>query len=172
MIDVLVRTAKQEDFKTIYCLVQEAFLSAAHSDGQEQELVKRIWGSSDYLSDLSLVAEINGEIVGYLLLSKVKIATAVALALAPLAVRPDVQKMGVGTRLITVAHQRARQAGYQAILVLGDDRYYSAFGYQSAIEKGIVPPFDVPAPYFMIYELTTEPATLQGVVQYPPEFGI
>lgn len=94
MIDVLVRTAKQEDFKTIYCLVQEAFLSATHSDGQEQELVKRIWESSDYLSDLSLVAEINGEIVGYLLLSKVKIATAVALALAPLAVRPDVQKMG------------------------------------------------------------------------------
>lgn len=167
---IRIRKAEQTDFKTIYSLVQEAFSRAEHSDGQEQELVRRLWESSDYLPDLSLLAEIHGEIVGYLLLSKIRIADSVELGLAPLAVRVDFQKMGVGSSLIEEAHRRAKQAGYHAIIVLGDDQYYSKFGYVSASEKGIFPPFDVPASYFMVYELINRSNDLGGIVQYPLEF--
>jgi len=54
-----------------------------------------------------------------------------ALSLAPIAVDPAFQKMGIGTRLIEEGHRRGVQKGYSFAFLLGHSSYYPRFGYRT-----------------------------------------
>src|SRR5262245_49157962 len=47
-----------------------------------------------------------------------------ALALAPMAVQPHRQRQGIGSALVSAGLQRARDGGWQAVVVLGHQNYY------------------------------------------------
>ena len=94
------------------------------------------------------------------------------LAAAPLAVAPAFQRQGIGTALIREGERRAREMGYQYIVILGSPAYYGRLGYGPAERYGIRPPFPVESAYFMAQPLRPGVEKLDGVVQYAPEFGI
>lgn len=80
--------------------------------------------SDTYIPELSLVAKTEkGEIVGYILLTKVEIVSEneihTSLALAPLAVLPEYQNRGIGGMLLKESHKRAATHGYGTALLLG-----------------------------------------------------
>ena len=138
-------------------------------------LVEKLRKSEAFVPELSLVAEIENNIVGHILLTKIKIKTSddeiTSLALAPVSVLPEFQGKGIGGKLIKEAHQRAKDLGYQSIILLGHENYYPRFGYKLAEEFGISLPFDVPKENCMAIEL--EPNALKnirGEVVYPKEF--
>ena len=56
---------------------------------------------------------------------------------APLAVLPEYQKQGVGSKLIEEGHKIAKKLGYHFSIVLGSEKYYPRFGYVPAIQYGI-----------------------------------
>jgi putative acetyltransferase len=123
---------------------------------------------------VSLVAEVDGEIVGHLMLSRIAIGAAVdrAVALAPMSVRPARQRAGVGSALVEAAITWARGRGYDAIVVLGHPSYYPRFGFVPAAPHGIRCPYDAPDDAWMVLELSTGAlAPLDGVVQYAPAFA-
>ncbi|RMG72748.1 MAG: N-acetyltransferase, partial [Bacteroidetes bacterium] len=94
------------------------------------------------------------------------------VVLAPVAVRPDRQRLGIGQALIRESLSRARAAGHSAVSVLGDPAYYPRFGFAPAGNWGIEAPFSVPPEAFMALEL--RPGSLAGVagkLHYAPAFG-
>lgn len=62
--------------------------------------------------------------------------------LAPLAVRPDSQKQGVGRALIQEGLNQQKNEGATEVFVLGDPAYYGRFGF--AQEDNVKPPYDLP----------------------------
>ena len=173
--NLIIREEDPGDHKAVFDLIEEAFRDMEVSDHQEQFLVDRLRRSDTFVPELSLVAEFGDQIIGYILVTKVLIKNKdqqhSSLTMAPVAVRPDFQRCGVGAALIRRSHEAARDLQYSSITVLGHADYYPKFGYVRAEEFGIKFPFEVPSENCMIIELVEgglENTT--GVVEYPPAF--
>lgn len=169
----MIRVEEERDYIRTERVVKMAFENAPYSNQTEHELVGRLRKSDAFIPELSLVYEEKGEIVGHILLTKVTISNkgCKALALAPLSVLPRCQKKGIGTQLIQKAFERAKDLGYEAIVVLGDPHYYKRFGFEKASTWNIRAPFDVPDEFFMIKELDEGSLNYrQGTVIYDSKF--
>lgn len=171
-LDILIRQERQEDYHQIRKLVREAFALAEHSDGDEHNLIERIRHSPDYIPELSLVA-VSGDIVlGHIMFSRISVGPSEAIALAPLSVRADWQRKGIGKFLVTAAHGLARKLGYSCSIVLGEPDYYSKFGYEKTSNYGILAPFDVPDEYYMVCKLDKNYDIPKEYVKYSEAFGL
>lgn len=170
----MIEISKEEksDYEEVYNLVKTAFEKAKESDGNEQDLVVDLRNSDNFVPELSLVAKKDDKIVGYILFTKIQIRKYEELALAPLAVLPEYQRQGVGSKLIEEGHKIAKEMGYHYVVVLGSDKYYPKFGYEKASKYGIKPPFDVPDENFMVIKLNDLRKEIKGTVKYAKEFGI
>ena len=169
---VVIRQEEAKDYPAVYAVIKSAFASAAHADGNEQDLASALRQSDAYIPELALVAEACGRIVGHILFTKAVIAGSVQLALAPLSVLPEYQRRGFGSALIGEGHRRAQELGYAYSIVLGSETYYPRMGYVPAKNFGIVPPFAVADENFMACKLREDAPAISGVVQYAKEFGI
>ncbi len=169
---VEIRQENKNDYEEIYNVVKTAFETAEHSDGNEQDLVVALRNSDSFIPELSLVAIKDNKIVGHILFTKIKIGNHEELALAPLAVLPEYQKQGIGSKLIQQGHKIAKELGYHYSIVLGSETYYPKFGYVPAIQYGIKAPFEVSNENFMAIKLNDTDAEIKGTVQYAKEFGI
>lgn len=172
---ISIRQESVADYPIVFNLIEQGFRNEIVSDQKEQFLVERLRKSDGFIPELSLVAEVNREVVGYILLSKISIETKLknytALALAPVAVLPDFQKKGIGGQLIEEAHRIAREFGYQSIILLGHEKYYPKFGYRPLNEFNITLPFEAPKENCMAIELVPDALSNKiGTVVYPKEF--
>jgi len=174
---LVLRTENGADHDSVNALITKAFVGAQHSDGTEAAMVSRLRGSSQFVAELSIVAELDKRLVGHILFSPITIrnenASIVSLALAPVSVHPKFQKQGIGGALIEEGHKRALSLGYKSSIVLGHASYYPRFGYAPASKWSIRASFPVPDQCFMARELVESSLSLaRGVVEYTPEFGI
>lgn len=167
-----IRKEEPKDREAVYRLVREAFASAAHADGTEQDLVEALRQDPAFVPALSLVAEADGEPVGHILLTEAAVGGETVLALAPLSVKPAFQRQGVGTALIRAAHGTAAALGYGWSVVLGSEIYYPRLGYAPAAQFGIAAPPGIPAENLMAVRLREDAAPLHGTLVYPAAFGI
>ena len=167
-----IRKERIQERAAISELIQEAFAGAEHSDGTEAELAAALWNGTAFIPELSLIAEQDGELAGYILFTKAEVGGQTVLALAPLAVKPKFQRQGIGTALLRHGHETAQKLGYSYSLVLGDPAYYGKEGYVPAEPLGVIIPADFPAEYFLLRQLQKEAAPISGAVRYAPEFGI
>ncbi|OJV53177.1 MAG: GNAT family N-acetyltransferase [Bacteroidetes bacterium 43-16] len=170
-----IRQERPSDYPQVFHLIEAAFRQEKYSDKKEQFLVERLRSTDGFIPDLSLLAEMDRQVVGYVLLTEVKIATArdevTALALAPVAVLPAFQGKGIGAALIEKAHTVARDLGYQSVILLGHERYYPRFGYRPLYEFGISLPFEAPPENCMALELVPDALKNKaGKVIYPAAF--
>lgn len=175
-MQIIIEEERAADFRAVASLTAQAFAGVKESDHREQFLIERLRRSEGFIPQLSLVARTDqGETVGYALLTKVEIVAgdkaAPSLAVAPLAVRPDFQRQGIGGMLLKEAHRRAASLGYGTAVLLGHKDYYPRFGYRKASDLGIEFPFDAPREACMIVELLPGATEgLHGRVRYPAPF--
>ena len=110
----------------------------------------------DLLSDeiatsvVSLVAENDNGIVAHIAFSQVtnlKDASLVAYILAPLAVRTEYQKEGIGSQLIQQGLEHLSSKGIDTVLVYGDPNYYGRFVFSENLAKGFLPPYGLKFPH-------------------------
>lgn len=139
----------------------------------EAQLVDRL--RADGLVVASLVAVEGGRVVGHILFSELPIETpngvVRAAALAPMAVRPERQRRGIGCALVRQGLEVCRERGHSIILVVGHPTYYPRFGFSAERAGNLRAPFSGDA--FMALELT--PGALEGVVgtvRYPEAFSL
>jgi putative acetyltransferase len=167
---------KQEqsiDYEGVYKVVNRAF---GRTD--EAELVNKLRNSEAFMPELSLVGWYDDEIVGHILFTKIQIISDQnqafeSLALAPLAVKPEFQRKGVGSKLIEAGLSKAKALGYQSVIVWGHANYYPQFGFLPAHQWNIKAPVPVKPEVFMAIELTKDSLkNVSGIVKYAPEFGI
>ena len=168
---IKIRQENEKDYKEVYDLIKLAFETAEQSDGNEQDLVVNLRKSKSFIPELSLVAIDKGKIVGHILFTKIKIGEYEELALAPIAVLPDYQRQGIGTKLIEEGHRIARELGFNYSVVLGNEKYYSKFNYIPASQYNIKAPFEVDDKNFMAIKLNDN-KTINGTVIYDKAFGI
>ncbi|XXX71950.1 N-acetyltransferase [Sorangium sp. So ce134] len=146
---------------------------AAFPSALEAELVDRLRGAGR--ASVSLVAEMERDIVGHVLFSPVTIAGGGperGIGLAPLAVLPDLQGRGVGSALARRGIEACRDAGYAFAVVLGEPGYYARFGFKRASLYGLGNEYAADEA-FMAMELAEHALSgARGVVRYSPEFDL
>ena len=169
---MIIRKEKTEDYDAVYHVVKDAFKTAMHTDGNEQNLVVELRKSRSFIPELSLVAVEDKKIVGHILFTKALVNGAEVLALAPLSVLPEYQNRGIGLSLIKQGHMTARELGYEYVVVLGHSRYYPKAGYVPASQYGIKAPFEVEDENFMAVSLSGNQNRLNGIIEYDKAFGI
>jgi putative acetyltransferase len=123
---------------------------------------------------LSLVAEVDGQIVGHILFGDLPIVTldgsVPALALAPMAVLPDFQRMGIGSELVRRGLDLCRGQGHRIVIVLGHPGFYPRFGFSRVLARQLHSQFSGES--FMALELVEGAlASVTGAVHYPPPFA-
>lgn len=126
---MLIRNETAGDIPAIGRLVTEALLMLAQSTGTEASIVETL--RADGALALSLVAEEEGEVIGYLAASAARVGTQDGWGLiGPLVVLPSRHRQGIGTALMAEALRRLRTTNRGAALV-GDPAYYSRFGFRA-----------------------------------------
>jgi putative acetyltransferase len=124
---------------------------------------------------VSLAAEQAGLVVGHIFFSDLPIHTAAgtisALSLAPMAVLPEHQRRGVGSRLVAEGLLGCRQAGQRIVLVLGHPEFYPRFGFSAELAKNLESPFGGGEAWMALELVPGALAGVQGRVEYPPPFG-
>ena len=169
---MIIRQEKIKDYDDVYHVVKEAFESAEHSDGNEQDLVVKLRKSKSFIPELSLVAVEDDKIVGHILFTKAFVQDVEVLALAPLSVLPDYQNRGIGVSLMKEGHDIAYKLGYLYSIVLGYSQYYSKVGYMPASQYGIKAPFEVDDESFMAICFSESQNKLNGIMEYDKAFGV
>ncbi|MDD9890981.1 MAG: N-acetyltransferase [Gammaproteobacteria bacterium] len=163
-----IRKEINEDSEKIFALNASAFPSEV-----EARLVDRLRETATPF--VSLLAEEDGEIKGHILFTPVTLDSAPELSmlgLAPMAVAPQFQNSGIGSRLVEAGLEECRKLDTQAVIVLGHPDYYPRFGFVPSVNYGIKSEYDVPDEVFLVRELI--PGSLShkpGIVSYHPAFA-
>lgn len=166
---IVVRAEEPADYPDVRAVNEQAF------GGRVEARIVDALRSSE--GSLSLVALTDGRVAGHILFTPVTIVPSggeVRVAgLAPMAVRPEVQRQGIGSALIGEGLARCRRLGYQAVVVVGHPEYYPRFGFAPAKTKGLEYEHPVAPEAFMVLELEPEALKgLSGVVKYGHEFSV
>ena len=110
---------------------------------------------------LSLVATLDGRMIGSVRLTPIAIGGRPALLLGPLAVDPAWKGQGAGKLLVRSALQAARAAGHSLALLVGDEPYYGPFGFQRLAPYAITLPGPADPARVLVAGLT--PGALDGL---------
>ena len=70
---LLIREETPKDHEEVRRVIRRAFENAEHTDHDEHNLVDRLRKSDAFIPELSLVAEMDGKIIGHVLFSKIRI---------------------------------------------------------------------------------------------------
>ena len=126
---------------------------------------------------LSLVAEEDDVVVGHILFTPVRIESAerrvVGMGLAPMAVLPDRQRQGIGSKLVRQGLDILRERGCPFVVVVGHPDYYPRFGFEPASVHGLRSQWEgVPDEAFMVLAFEADAMTgVSGVARYREEFN-
>jgi len=163
-----IRAEKTPDVAGIRALTLAAFAPRTN----EANLVDALRQAGQ--ATISLVALSDGQLAGHVLFSPVTLIPALpnlrGLGLAPLAVLPEFQRQGIGSKLVLRGLEVCRGAEFEYVVVLGDSRFYSRFGFRAARLFELDNEYGVNE-QFMALELRLGALTdVSALVQYRPEF--
>jgi putative acetyltransferase len=164
-----IRVEGRDDHEAVHEAIELAF-----QQPNEADLVEALRVAASPL--ISLVAENEGGVVGHILFSPVSVESEdgafTAMGLAPLAVRPEHQRSGIGGELIRAGLRACHELGHDLIFVLGHSDYYPRFGFKTAKTLGFTCEYPVPDEVFMVAELMPQAARgRRGLVKYHPAFS-
>jgi predicted N-acetyltransferase YhbS len=174
---ITIRKEQSADYPEVFEIVELAFRTMPFADGDEQFLVEELRKNKAFIPELSLVAEKEDKLVGHILFTPLQIINGDkvfnTLALAPVAVLPEYQNQGIGSKLIIEGHRIAKTLGFNSCFVLGHPDYYPRFGYKPAGSWSIPPPHGAPPEAFMAVELIAGSLNgVSGAAKFLSEFGV
>ncbi len=137
----------------------------------EVTLVDALRQTDEWLPSLSMVAEVDGQIVGYVVCSRAWVEEHPVLGLGPLAVSPQSQRTGVGSALMHAVLGEADALGEPLVVLLGHTDYYPQFGFRPASELGIVPPVAEWGAHFQARPMNAYDPAIRGAFRYAAPFN-
>ncbi|WP_243405089.1 GNAT family N-acetyltransferase [Pelagivirga sediminicola] len=119
----------------------EALLDLCFAPGREALSSYRLRDGVPPVQGLSTVARDQGGILaGAIRYWPVRVGDAAALLLGPIAVHPTHQGEGLGGYLMRSSLARARDSGWQRVMLVGDAPYYGRFGFARLDAVEMPPP--------------------------------
>lgn len=164
---VEVREAGDVDTPALESVVEAAF----GKDGMAiNDVMARLRGADDMA--VELVAELDGEVVGCVALSRAWLDARErlvdVLVLSPLAVTPDRQRQGIGGRLLAEVPGVAERLGAPLVFLEGDPGYYGRHGWGAASDHGLERPSRrIPEPACQVLLLRGHEPWMTGRLVYP-----
>ncbi len=162
---MIIRKEKDTDFESITNVTIEAFKNHPISRQTEHFIINAL-RSADALT-ISLVTEINGQIVGHIAFSPITISDGTKdwYGMGPVSVLPDYQKQGIGKALINKGLSLLKAMGGQGCALVGPPDYYKKFGFKNCpqmIHEGI------PQEVFLVLPFTEK--IPEGIVVFHEAF--
>ena len=167
-MQVTIREETPEDVIAIRQVNEEAFRQP-----QEARLIDLLRAHGTVL--LSLVAAVDDRVVGHILYSPVRLGSGArevqGAGLGPIAMLPEFQRKGLGSKLIGEGTRRLRESGCPFIVVLGHPEYYPRFGFVAASRHGVRCQWKVRDEAFMLLPLdASRLSAMSGLARYCDEF--
>lgn len=176
-----IRPETEKDYRIVENLTREAFWNIYRPGCTEHFVLHRYRREVDFLPELSLVLEKDGEIIGHIMYAKSEIQTDAGaipiLTFGPISIAPAEKRKGYGKRLLDFSMEKAAAYGAKAIAITGNIDFYGKSGFVLASSKHIryadAAPEDTVVPYFLIKEL--EPGfldTIRGTYRDPAPYFV
>ena len=151
--DKAIRLEERKDYLKVENLVRDAFWNIYRPGAYEHYIVHNLRDDSSFIKDLAYVIEEDKDIIGHINYSKshinlykrnrygveIKLSDikGEAIILGPIAIDPKCQNQGKGSELIRHTLSLAQEMGFPFVFVVGDENYYSRFGFESASKYNI-----------------------------------
>jgi putative acetyltransferase len=145
---VHIRTASSIDSDIIHQVHLSAFPD--EENAQVAKIALDLLVEKTQPKTVSLVAEMDGKIVGHICFSPTYVESNnefLGYILAPLAILPKYQKQGVGSRLIQEGLMQLKAQNTQIVFVYGDPAYYGKFGFSVEVAEGYNVPYKLKYPF-------------------------
>jgi len=139
---MIIRHERDSDIDAIFAVTEAAFENHPISNHTEQYIVNALRAAKAL--SLSLVAEVDGKVVGHIAFSPVTISDGSKnwYGIGPVSVLPEFQRKGCGKALINEGLAQLKASGAQGCVLVGDPNYYTRFGFRNLPELSLsgVPP--------------------------------
>ncbi|MGH9112966.1 MAG: GNAT family N-acetyltransferase [Acidimicrobiales bacterium] len=171
-----IRREQRGDEQAVHAVHTAAFRVADQSgETVEAGLADELRRSGAALPELSVVAVIDGEVVGHVVCSRGWVEATTgdrrpALGLGPLGVLPDHQDHGIGKALMHAVLGAADALDEPLVALLGEPAYYGRFGFEPSHRHGVEPPDPAWGDYFQVRTLTAYDPSLRGTFHYALPF--
>lgn len=155
-MNISIRPERVTEHHQCEALVRDAFWDLYRPGCVEHLILHQARTSPDLVLDL--VAEAGAALAGALVATRARVLDSAAVAhevlyLGPLAVRPDLQRRGIGSRLVSFGLAAGTQEGFAAAFLYGDPAYYERFGFRNAATWAVTTPEGLNFDAFMGIEL-------------------
>lgn len=175
--NIIIRRETPADYEAVEHLTREAFWNVYRPGCTEHYVVHVLRRDPDFVPELDLVMEWDGQIIGHVLYMRAKIVAdngreIPMMTFGPISIHPDVQGQGLGKRLLDYSMELAREMGAGALCIEGNIAFYGKSGFVTAGTRGIRyhgEPEQEIVPYVLLKEL--QPGFLDGVtgIYYTPK---
>jgi predicted N-acetyltransferase YhbS len=164
-LSLLIRTEQPIDSEAIERLHERAF-----GPGRFARTASRLREGASHLLDLSFTALVGTLLVGSVRMTPVMAGSVPALMLGPLTVEPAFESRGIGAALMRRSLDAAKAKGHTLVLLVGDEPYYSRFGFKRIPPQQLQLPGPVNPARFLALELVDGAmAGAKGLVSLLPQ---
>ena len=167
--NIIIRRETPTDYAAVEYLTREAFWNVYRPGCLEHYVVHVLRQDPDFVPELDLVMERDGQLIGHVLYMRAKIVAddgreIPMMTFGPISIRPDLQRQGLGKYLLDYSMEQAGKLGAGALCIEGNIDFYGKSGFVVAGTRGIRyhgEPEQESIPYVLLKELW--PGFLDGV---------
>lgn len=139
---VRIRNEKETDYERVEEITRKSFWNLYVPGCNEHYLVHIMRSHKDYLPELDLVIEVDGQVIGNIMYTKAKLVDVSGkekeiLTFGPLCIMPEYQRMGYGKMLMAHSFDRAIALDYDTIVIFGNPGNYVSSGFKSCKKHNI-----------------------------------
>lgn len=171
-----IRLENKNDYFEVENLTREAFWNVYRPGCFEHLVVHNLRKDKCFVKELDYVIEENEKIIANIVYAKGKLKlengkNKEILLFGPVSVLPEYQKQGYGKKIIQYTMQKAKELGFNEIVITGNPEYYRKYGFESASKYNIFyegMDKSEELPFFMICILNREKFEYAGGVYSDP----
>ena len=150
MEKLLIRNENEQDYRVVETITREAFWNLNVPGCDEHYLAHVLREHEDFIPELDLVVELDGQVIGNVMYTKSKLIDEAGeekqiLTFGPISILPKYQRSGYGKVLLEYSFQKAVALGYDVIVIFGNPDNYVGRGFKSCkkfnvcVENGAYP---------------------------------
>lgn len=133
---ITIRNESEADYRAVEALTRKAFYNLYVPGCIEHYLVHIMRGHEDFIPELDFVLELDGKLIGNIMYTKSRLTDGdgkekTILTFGPVCVAPEYQRQGYGRQLMEYSFEKAKELGYDAVVIFGSPANYVSRGFQS-----------------------------------------